>query len=107
MTDVSMFTSQSKNCYIAALVDHFPGNRGREHAVEEVLGLLLLLEELARPLGDELLEVVGVLLEHLDHLVHDVGLHPVLHGLEAVADGHKVRPLLGRLAPAVLHDLWK
>ena len=70
----------------------FHGDTGGQHAVQEILRLLLLLVQLPRALRHQVLQVVAVLFQHLHHLVHDVVLHALPHRFQPVADGGEIRP---------------
>ena len=47
-------------------------NERWEHLVEQGICFLLLLDELLGSLGDDVLQVGSVFLQHRDHVVHDV-----------------------------------
>ena len=51
----------------------------RQDVVEKHLNLFLLLAQLSGPLGDQVLQVLGVFLQHLDHIVDHVDVPTKRH----------------------------
>lgn len=77
----------------------------RQHSVEKLLRLPLLEIQLLRAFADQLLQVVAVLLQQLEHGVHEVDLSPVVQQLELVVRSVEIGPRLGELRPALPHDV--
>jgi len=58
------------------------GRLRRQHLCEEFLSLLFLYFQLLCSFPDQLLQVGGILLQHSQHGVYDVGLFPFINILE-------------------------
>eukprot|EP01136_Pigoraptor_vietnamica_P010965 Opistho-1_new@49258 len=81
------------------------GNGLREHAVQQLLGLALLLVELLRALLDERLEVRRVRLKHLEHRVHDRHVLVRIDATQVTRKRGERRAVRGVLRPRALEYL--
>lgn len=79
------------------------GHWWRKHFIEQSFGLLFLLNQLVGPLVDNGLQVGGIALHHIEHIIHDVILEPFPHRTQPTPNGLEIWAFLWILSPTLTH----